>query len=293
MSNPLPNEPRRGDATLATILSWLLPGAGHLYLRAPLAAVLSFAVVQGCYFAGLYFTEGRAFDFLQSDLRTSMAGALTPEAANISGLYYEWSQRLFWHETPRVWPEHIHLGSWLTAISGLLNVVVMVHANALARLARGAQPAGTSPAVHVFAGWLIPGLGHWLQGRRLRAGLVFVSLVGLFAIGCWLAEGSNLNRERHYYYWGGQFLVGLPVMIAEGLRGYQNVTGEMQYVDGGLVFAAVAGLLNVLALLDVQAHQDRVFAGDLRALSGAEGEQASALDGVSSSGSAPSTGGVA
>ena len=153
---------------------------------------------------------------------------------------------------PVAWPEHIHLGSWLVASSGMLNIVFTVHAVALARLPRGARLPGGAPAVQVLCGWLVPGLGHWLQGRRLRAVLVFGVLVGLLVLGSWLAEGSNLDRERHFYYWSGQFLAGLPVMVLEALHGHARVTHDIQYADAGLVFGCLAGLLNVLCLLDVQ-----------------------------------------
>ena len=35
------------------------------------------------------------------------------------------------------------------------------------------------------------------------------------------------------------------------LHGHAPVTGEIPYLDAGLVFAGLAGLLNVLALIDV------------------------------------------
>jgi hypothetical protein len=46
------------------------------------------------------------------------------------------------------------------------------------------------------------------------------------------------------------------------------VTGEIPYVDAGLVFGCLAGLLNILCLLDVQAF------GARRVLEGAEVEPA-------------------
>jgi hypothetical protein len=105
----------------------------------------------------------------------------------------------------------------------------------------------------VLAGWLVPGLGHVLQGRRVRGVIVFATLVGLLLLGTWLAQGSNLDRERHFYYWSGQFLAGGPVMLLEALHGHALVTGEIEYADAGLVFGCLAGLLNILCLLDVQA----------------------------------------
>jgi phosphoenolpyruvate synthase/pyruvate phosphate dikinase len=72
-----------------------------------------------------------------------------------------------------------------------------------------------------------------------------------------LAEGSNLDRERHFYYWAGQFLVGGPALVAEFVHGHALVTRDIAYVDGGLGMTCVAGLLNVLAMIDVYSHAER------------------------------------
>ena len=37
--------------------------------------------------------------------------------------------------------------------------------------------------------WLIPGLGHWYQGRRSKAVLLFVCIMGTFVYGLYLGEG--------------------------------------------------------------------------------------------------------
>ena len=101
------------------------------------------------------------------------------------------------------------------------------------------------------AAWLVPGLGHWMQGRKVRGVLAFAMLVGLFGIATFLAEGANLDRERHFYYWSGQFLIGLPAILAELVHGHPMLTHEITYNDAGVVLGCVAGLLNVLLMLDV------------------------------------------
>lgn len=243
----------RGDPGYASLLGWLIPGAGHVYVGLPLVGLVVFLGVFGLLLLGIRLSDGMVFAFLDADLRGPIAGALTPEAGNVAGLVYFMKTKGFGPSVPTPWPEHIHLGSWLMASSGMLNVVCAVHAAALARVPRGARLPGEAPATHVLAGWLVPGLGHFLQGRRARGAIVFATLVGLLLLGSWLAEGSNLDRERHFYYWSGQFLAGAPVMILEALHGHALVTGDIAYADAGLVFGCLAGLLNVLCLLDVQA----------------------------------------
>ena len=246
----------RGDPNLAAILTWFVPGAGHLYIGKPLFALVAFVVVQGLYWAGLQLSDGMVFEFLQPDLRGPFAGALSPEVGNLGMLVWHTRQYGSGPGFPRVWPDHIHLGAWLTALSGILNACLMVRAHVDARLGLGQRRAGTSPSTLVLLAWLIPGLGHVCQRRRLRGALVFVLLVGLLVLGTFLAQGSNLDRERHFYYWAGQFLTGAPAMLLEMAHGYTRVTSDIQYLDAGLGMVCVAGLLNVLAMLDVFAFAD-------------------------------------
>jgi hypothetical protein len=128
---------------------------------------------------------------------------------------------------------------------------VAAHAHVAARTPREHVPAGPHPSLVLAGAWLVPGLGHWLQGRKLRAAIVFGLLLGLFGLGTWLAAGSNLSRERHFYYWSGQVLLGGPALLFEALSGHPPVNGEIRWVDVGLLYACMAGLLNVLAMLDV------------------------------------------
>jgi TM2 domain-containing membrane protein YozV len=250
------SDPAGGGADFAAVLTWFVPGAGHVVLGRPLFGILAFLLVEGLYVLGVQLSDGRLFEFLEPDLQGPFAGALAPEVGNLGALVWHMRSYGFGPGFPRSWPEHIHLGVWLTAASGILNACLMVSANLAGR--REARVAARSPraTLQVVAGWLVPGLGHVLQKRVARGVAVFVLLVGLFVLGTWLAEGSNLDRERHFYYWGGQALLGAPVMLLEALHGHARVTHDIPYVDAGLVMVCLAGLLNVLALLDVFARAE-------------------------------------
>lgn len=250
----------RANPDLAAILTWLVPGAGHLYLGMPVFGFLAFVVVEGLYFLGLALSDGRLFEYLDRELQGPLAGALSPEAGNLGALIWHLRRYGFGSGIPSPWPEHIHLGTWLTATSGFLNACLMMRAHLDARSGPRATSLRRSPELQVLAGWLVPGLGHVLQRRVARGVAVFAILVGLFVLGTVLADGSNLDRERHFYYWAGQFLVGLPAMLLEALHGHAHAGAEIPYVDAGLVMVCLSGLLNVLALLDVFGHAEgRVF----------------------------------
>jgi len=222
-----------------------------MYLGRVGAGLLSFAVVEGLYALGWFLSHGRTFEYLDPELRGPMSTLLTPEAGNLGAMLLHLKASGFGSAEAVPFPSAIVLASYLSALSGILNLFVAAHAHLAARAGTRSSAAAPHPVGLLAASWFLPGLGHWLQGRRLRAGIVCGVLLGLFALGTWFAGGSNLSRERHFYYWSGQFLLGGPALFAEIVAGHPRVTRELPWVDVGLLYACMAGLLNVLAMLDV------------------------------------------
>jgi hypothetical protein len=247
----------RGDPNVAAVLTWVLPGAGHVYLGAPLFGIAAFLAITGLYLLGIRLSDGMGFEFLQTDLRSPIAPILTPEVGNLSAVIWHMRTYGFGASFPRPWPDHIDLGTFLTACSGLLNACLACKAHFDARVPAGVHTTKPSPGLLVLGAWIVPGLGHWLQGRRRRAVIVFAIVAGFVVLGTVLADGANLDRERHFYYWSGQFLAGAPAWILEVVHGHAFVRADIRYVDAGLAFGAVGGLLNILAWLDVFAFAER------------------------------------
>jgi hypothetical protein len=242
---------RRGDPSLAVLLTWFLPGAGHMYLGRIVAGLVCFALVEGLYALGWVLSQGRTFEYLDPELRGPLSTLLTPEAGNLGAMLFHLKSTGFGSAEATPFPRLMVLASFLSALSGILNLFVAAHAHLDARAGAPPSPSGPHPVRLLAVTWLCPGMGHWLQGRRLRAAIVFGILLGLFVLGTWLAAGTNLSRERHFYYWSGQFLLGGPALLFEALSGHPRVEGELPWVDVGLLYACMAGLLNVLAMLDV------------------------------------------
>lgn len=271
---------RAGEPNLALLLTWLVPGAGHLYLGRPLIAVLAFVVIEGLYALGVMLSHGMFLEYLPLEMRSRFAGALTPEIGNLGALIYQVKTYGYGlvapggQPLPRAWPATMDVGTTLTALSGILNIVLMSRVHLDAR--RPVRPAGRGPdpSIAALATWLVPGGGQILQGRVVRGVTLFVLLVSLLALGTWLAEGSNLDRERHFYYWAGQFMIGLPAIVAEFVHGHPPVTADIPYADAGVVIASVAGLLNVLGMLDAYSYsEDRVLGKDAADAKGEAGER--------------------
>jgi hypothetical protein len=274
---------RAGEPNLALILTWLVPGAGHMYLGRPVTAVLGFVVIEGLYALGIMLSGGMFLEYLPLEMRSRFAGALTPEVGNLGALIYQVKTYGYGlvassgQPLPRAWPSTMDIGTTLTAASGILNILLMSRAHLDAR--RPVRPPGlrTGPSLAAFATWLVPGGGQVLQGRVFRGAMFFVLLVGLLLLGTWLADGSNLDRERHFYYWAGQFMAGLPAIVLEFIHGHQPVAADIQYADAGVVIASVAGLLNILGMLDAYSYsEDRILAADSSGKAAEQGEGAKA-----------------
>ncbi len=257
---------RRGDPNVAALLTWFVPGAGHVYLGRMGFGLLAFALVGGLYYLGVSLSEGMTFQYLDPELRSRFAPALSPEAGCLGGFLWQIQRFGYGGMQVELFPQGMVLGSLLAAAAGVLNGILMVQAHWEAQ----GRSAAQSPARWVLLAWLLPGLGHFMQGRRRRAWIVFGLLISLFALGTLFAEGTNLSRERHFYYWSGQFLIGAPALVGEWLGRGVRLDGALPLGDAGLVFACVAGLLNILAMIDVYAWaEDRELAGSADVSDGA------------------------
>lgn len=135
------------------------------------------------------------------------------------------------------------------------------------------------PALAAVLAWLVPGLGHWYQGRRHKAILFFVCIMGTFGYGLYLGEGRVVyaswrdnDRRLPYFCQVGVGLPALPALVqaqrAKPLKFpvYERFMvppdigqgGEMdrlqkklhRFWELGTVYTMIAGLLNILVIYD-------------------------------------------
>ena len=112
--------------------------------------------------------------------------------------------------------------------------------------------SGISPYLVGVMAWAVPGLGHLWLGRRQKGVVFLVALVTMFAFGLWL-------QGRLFPFQLGEPLValmafadlgmGLPYFIAKVLGVDRGNVVVITY-DYGNAFIIVAGLLNMLVVLD-------------------------------------------
>jgi hypothetical protein len=99
------------------------------------------------------------------------------------------------------------------------------------------EPATNKYLIAALA-WAIPGAGHLLLGRRQKGIIFLIALTLMFATGLWL--------EGRIFPLGG---IGLPYFVAK-FTGYGAGRVVAITYEYGNAFAIVAGLLNLLAVLD-------------------------------------------
>jgi len=251
------------NPNVAALLTWLVPGAGHFLLGRMRLALIAFIAIEGLYVAGLALTGGAFLELLAPEIRGRFAGALTPEVGNFGAFLLHVRDIDFSDLTPPPFGPALYIGLALTSTSGILNLILAskAHFDARAQSSAVIEGAAIRPGKAVLLGWLLPGAGHLAQGRVARGVFCFVLITGMFVLGCVLAEGTNLDRTRHFYYWAGQTLLGPTAFAAEYLSGHPLMEVRPRYSDAGVMLASVAGVLNVLLLLDVYGFSDAKLFG--------------------------------
>ena len=103
-----------------------------------------------------------------------------------------------------------------------------------------------------LAGWLVPGLGHILQGRLVRGVLLMLAVFTMFFAGLGMqgkVYAFNTGDLLDILGFVGDFGSGLLYFIARWMDwGVGNI--HRAVADYGTKYIVVAGLLNVIATVD-------------------------------------------
>ena len=119
-------------------------------------------------------------------------------------------------------------------------------------VAPGNTAGGVFPAMALVAGWLVPGAGHLMLGKWVRASLLAAAIVGMFAIGIALqgkVYSPNTGDPLDMLGFAGDLGSGLLYGLARML-GWGQAPVVTAVADYGTKFIVVAGLLNVVAAVD-------------------------------------------
>lgn len=125
---------------------------------------------------------------------------------------------------------------------------------------------GAPPPINLFIdpilNWLIPGAGYYRAGLQREGLILFLVISGLMAGGLVLSDMEAISHSLHPYAFWAQVGIGsvtiplanidlaaekiLPPMVS--IKTYQSIP---PLNDTGVVFCCIAGLLNLLTMLDL------------------------------------------
>jgi len=122
--------------------------------------------------------------------------------------------------------------------------------------AKGSAAANSNMAIIApLAGWLLPGLGHFIQRRWIRGLLLMLAVFIMFFAGIGMqgkVYGFNTGDLLDILGFVGDVGSGLLYFIARAMDwGGGNI--QRAVADYGTKYIVVAGLLNIIAAVD--AHQ--------------------------------------
>ena len=126
----------------------------------------------------------------------------------------------------------------------------------------GQYPAGgASPVAALVLAWAIPGAGHAYAGRWGKAALFFGCITGLLLAGMLIGGGTVIihrDTQGHIELWwmaqmgaGGPTVALTPISeyLADPARAGPDIYAN-RFREVGTLYAAVAGFLNVLVMMD-------------------------------------------
>lgn len=116
-----------------------------------------------------------------------------------------------------------------------------------------------NPAAAVFA-WLWPGAGHLSIGETRRGMMIMLGVLFLFAIGVLVGGVDSIDRKNDHLWFLAQSLCG-PIAFAVDFINQQwlkTLPEAAQYAtigvnkpnEMGTLFSALAGLMNLVVILD-------------------------------------------
>ena len=103
----------------------------------------------------------------------------------------------------------------------------------------------------LIAGWLVPGAGHFLQGKWVRGTLLAVSIIFMFVLGLAMQGKLYTSVQDILDMLGvaGDLGSGLLYLVSR-VAGWGAQPIQTTVADYGTKFIVVAGLLNIIAAVD-------------------------------------------
>jgi hypothetical protein len=135
-------------------------------------------------------------------------------------------------------------------------------------------PERMEPVAAILAA-LIPGAGHVFLGENRRGIMICVGVLGLFVSGIFIGGIDVIDSKSDRLWFIGQALVGPTAFVVDGMHQRAKVpdatvpggrrapnpganpaygTSLAKMNELGTLFATIAGMLNLIAILDAGFH---------------------------------------
>jgi hypothetical protein len=116
-------------------------------------------------------------------------------------------------------------------------------------------------ALVALAAWVCPGAGYWLLGQRGRGATVGIAIALIFAMGLLVGginvvqapNGLNLSDILQKPWFIGQALAGPMALVIAWITAHAQPplpTSLARSWEIGTLYTAVAGMLNLMAVID-------------------------------------------
>lgn len=156
-----------------------------------------------------------------------------------------------------------HLFAWLTAASGMLAAFWSAAGHWDLRWRRDsgddAPAPSANPALCAALSWLVPGLGHARAGQKDKGMLMGAAVVIVFVMGLLFSHGHAVDRAEASVWWIGQNLFGGGSLFAALVTGpWERIGRTTQELDLGVVLCTVAGLMNLVVMVDASRSPNAV-----------------------------------
>ncbi|MBL8733446.1 MAG: hypothetical protein JNN13_13835 [Planctomycetes bacterium] len=270
-------DPARGLGWGA-FLAGFVPGLLQFRLGQTQRAVLAFVSCTALFFAGWMIVRERLFYWALLDPGTPPGGGgsllqnlarfglpltlpeLLNAPANAIGALLAWDISPAGERLWRAVRPLEDLGGFLTGASGMLAAFWSAAAHwELRRRRDGGETAAlpiANPALCAALSWLVPGLGHAKAGQKDKGLLMGAAVAIVFTMGLVFAGGHAVDRANASVWWIAQNLFGGGTLFASLVTAPMPMGSEL-HLDLGIILCTVAGLMNLVVMVDAYTVAER------------------------------------
>ena len=109
-----------------------------------------------------------------------------------------------------------------------------------------------------FLAWIVPGAGHWYIGQRAHAVILFTAIHLTYWFGIAISGFSIFEYAQNRWWFLAHLLGGINGLIGwyaeANWQGIATAYGKSW--DVGNIYCGVAGLLNLLVVIDAMARTE-------------------------------------